>query len=195
MATTGEPVLDGTTTNDQAALDDLDTKTNGNSVPVIVQEIESLSIGDTNHTRTNTKRSKLPYEEPLLPLIDRYIDEPRPLRVAVIGGGMTGILAGILLPSKVPGIILTIYDKNSDFVSWLTENEAHDQMANQPAITRVAPGQKTSTPAFDAIYRLTCTNAPLHPRKTGAMSSRSDMRSSRTGAASLEITTCTATPS
>ena len=52
-----------------------------------------------------------------LPLVDRFIDEPRPLRVAVIGGGLTGILAGILLPAKVPGIELTIYEKNHDFVS------------------------------------------------------------------------------
>ena len=51
-----------------------------------------------------------------LPLIDRYIDEPRQLRVAVIGGGLSGILAGVLLPEKVPGIQLTIYDKNYDFV-------------------------------------------------------------------------------
>src|SRR6478609_7739513 len=51
-----------------------------------------------------------------IPLIDRYIDEPRPLRVAVIGGGLSGILAGVLLPEKVPGIQLSIYDKNYDFV-------------------------------------------------------------------------------
>lgn len=59
-----------------------------------------------------------PYANPKakLPLLDRYIDEPRPLRVAVIGGGLSGILAGVLLPEKVPGIQLTIYDKNYDFV-------------------------------------------------------------------------------
>lgn len=51
-----------------------------------------------------------------LPLLDRYIDEPRQLRVAIIGGGLSGILAGVLLPEKVPGIQLTIYDKNYDFV-------------------------------------------------------------------------------
>lgn len=55
----------------------------------------------------------------ILPLIDRFIDEPRPLRVAVIGGGLTGITAGVLLPQKVPGIQLTIYEKNADFVSTL----------------------------------------------------------------------------
>jgi protoporphyrinogen oxidase len=34
----------------------------------------------------------------------------------VIGGGLTGINAGILLPTKVPGIQLTIFEKNADFV-------------------------------------------------------------------------------
>lgn len=58
--------------------------------------------------------------ELLLPgfsLLDRFIDEPRTLNVAVIGGGLAGILAGILLPRKVPGLNLTIFEKNKDFVS------------------------------------------------------------------------------
>lgn len=62
-------------------------------------------------------KPKNPYELPSVPLIDRFIDEPRSLRVAVIGGGLAGILAGILLPAKVPGIELTIIEKNKDFVS------------------------------------------------------------------------------
>lgn len=49
-------------------------------------------------------------------LVNRFIDEPRALRVAVIGGGLAGILAGILLPAKVPGIQLQIFEKNQDFV-------------------------------------------------------------------------------
>ena len=73
-----------------------------NGLPVGLQKL-SKSQPYANH-QTN------------LPLIDRYIDEPRPLRVAVIGGGLSGILAGVLLPEKVPGIQLTIYDKNYDFV-------------------------------------------------------------------------------
>jgi hypothetical protein len=36
--------------------------------------------------------------------------------VAVIGAGIAGITAGVLLPRKVPGIQLTIFDKNNDVV-------------------------------------------------------------------------------
>lgn len=56
------------------------------------------------------------YSQPKHRLVDRYIDEPRALRVAVIGAGLAGILSGILLPAKVPGIQLSIYDKNADVV-------------------------------------------------------------------------------
>ncbi|KAG8415761.1 hypothetical protein J3458_009582 [Metarhizium acridum] len=64
----------------------------------------------------------LSYELPKVSLIDRFIDEPRPLQVAVIGGGLAGVLAGILLPAKVPGIDLTIIEKNNDFGGTWLEN-------------------------------------------------------------------------
>lgn len=35
----------------------------------------------------------------------------------MIGAGISGINAGILLPIKVPGIQLTIFEKNADVVS------------------------------------------------------------------------------
>lgn len=60
------------------------------------------------------------YANPKHKLIDRYIDEPRELRVAVVGAGLSGVLSGILLPAKVPGIKLTIFDKNADVVSFPT---------------------------------------------------------------------------
>lgn len=56
------------------------------------------------------------YDDYPIKLIERYIDEPRELRVAVIGAGLSGVLAGILLPAKVPGIKLSIYEKNADVV-------------------------------------------------------------------------------
>lgn len=52
-----------------------------------------------------------------LQLENRPVDDLCTLKVAVIGAGLSGILAGILLPAKVPGIELTIFEKNLDVVS------------------------------------------------------------------------------
>ncbi|KAK0712594.1 hypothetical protein B0T26DRAFT_649779 [Lasiosphaeria miniovina] len=62
------------------------------------------------------------YPKSRISLVDRFIDQPRALRVAVIGGGLSGILAGILLPEKVPNIQLTIFEKNRDFGGTWLEN-------------------------------------------------------------------------
>lgn len=40
----------------------------------------------------------------------------------MIGAGIAGITAGVLLPRKVPGIQLTIFDKNSDVVSTVAKS-------------------------------------------------------------------------
>lgn len=56
------------------------------------------------------------YPSSNLVLEDRHIDNVRSLRVVVIGAGLAGITAGILLPVKVPGIKLTILEKNADVV-------------------------------------------------------------------------------
>jgi hypothetical protein len=39
-----------------------------------------------------------------------------PIKVGVIGAGLAGITAGVLLPAKLPGLDLRIYDKNADVV-------------------------------------------------------------------------------
>lgn len=101
--------------------------------PVLVQalqeELVTVNISDTakpqlTATETETQGNKKVenYPEAKISLVDRFIDEPRALRVAVIGGGLTGILAGILLPAKVPNIQLTIYEKNKDFGGTWLEN-------------------------------------------------------------------------
>ncbi|KAH3950567.1 hypothetical protein HBI56_205930 [Parastagonospora nodorum] len=74
--------------------------------------------------RVNT-RPELPIPYPISKLqIDtsHSIDQVRELKVAVIGAGLAGINAGILLPAKVPGIKLTIYEKNTDVSGTWLEN-------------------------------------------------------------------------
>jgi hypothetical protein len=88
------------------ATDDVSTK---GSTPATVQKEAPELLNGT--------ASGIPYPKSRIELLDRFIDEPRPLKVAVIGGGLAGILAGILLPAKVPNIKLTIYEKNHDLVS------------------------------------------------------------------------------
>ncbi|OAA70650.1 Flavin monooxygenase-like protein [Cordyceps fumosorosea ARSEF 2679] len=82
---------------------------NGDQKPIITENTSSGAPHTQNHTTQ-------------LEILDRYIDEPRPLKVAVIGGGLAGILAGVLLPVKVPGIQLTIYEKNKDLGGTWLEN-------------------------------------------------------------------------
>ncbi|CRK16029.1 hypothetical protein BN1723_002208 [Verticillium longisporum] len=79
------------------------------------------------------------YSNPSQKLIDRYIDEPRELRVAVIGAGLSGTLSGILLPVKVPGIKLTIFEKNADVGGTWFEN--------------IYPGVRCDVPAH--VYQAT----------------------------------------
>lgn len=57
-----------------------------------------------------------------LDLLDHHIDDVRSLRVIVIGAGLSGILAGILLPAKVPKIRLTILEKNDELGGTWLEN-------------------------------------------------------------------------
>ena len=89
-------------------------------VPVPDPVSVAVETPATNGTESILAQKKpFSYDDPeneFVSLVDRFIDEPRPLRVAVVGGGLSGVLAGILLPAKVPGIQLTIYEKNADFV-------------------------------------------------------------------------------
>ncbi|KAL1957480.1 hypothetical protein VTO42DRAFT_5943 [Malbranchea cinnamomea] len=55
-------------------------------------------------------------------LEDHPVDAVRSLRVAVVGAGISGITAGILFPVRVPGINLTIYEKNNEVGGTWLEN-------------------------------------------------------------------------
>ncbi len=53
----------------------------------------------------------------------RCIDDYRPLRVIVVGAGISGILASIRLPQRIPNLSLQIYEKNSDIGGTWFENK------------------------------------------------------------------------
>ncbi|OBT49079.1 hypothetical protein VE00_00175 [Pseudogymnoascus sp. WSF 3629] len=74
-----------------------------------------------------------PGEKPKFELEDHPIDSVPALRVAVIGAGISGITAGVLLPAKVPGIDLTIYEKNSDVGGTWLENTYPGVRCDVPA--------------------------------------------------------------
>ncbi|KAJ9145523.1 FAD/NAD(P)-binding domain-containing protein [Pleurostoma richardsiae] len=84
--------------------------------------LPSRDAATANGQTPLNENSEAGYPKSRIGLVDRFIDEPRPLRVAVIGGGLAGINAGILLQAKVPGIQLTIYEKNKDFGGTWLEN-------------------------------------------------------------------------
>ena len=96
----------------------------GTKKGVIVTEIENGSASSSSPI-TDDQDSDWVYPHPTdFKLTEVPIDEIRELKVAVIGCGLSGITAGILLPAKVPGINLTIFDKNSDVVSLRSQSRS-----------------------------------------------------------------------
>ena len=53
----------------------------------------------------------------------RSIDDASPLKVIVVGAGVSGILAGIRFPQRVKDIELVIYDKNEEIGGTWFENK------------------------------------------------------------------------
>lgn len=49
-------------------------------------------------------------------LEEHPVDTNRPIKVGIVGAGLAGVTAGVLLPAKLPGIDLRIFDKNADVV-------------------------------------------------------------------------------
>jgi hypothetical protein len=93
-----------------------------------VSAIQELANGDVDaptNTHQFAKSSKISpnYPKTDFQLEDRYIDEPRSLRVVVIGAGLAGITSTILLQAKVPGIQLTVFEKSLDVAGTWYENK------------------------------------------------------------------------
>ncbi|KAL4745502.1 hypothetical protein BDW72DRAFT_208140 [Aspergillus terricola var. indicus] len=47
-------------------------------------------------------------------LEEHPVDERLPIKAIVVGAGITGVTAGVLLPAKVPGLSLAIHERHSD---------------------------------------------------------------------------------
>ncbi|KAF9889365.1 hypothetical protein FE257_007475 [Aspergillus nanangensis] len=59
---------------------------------------------------------------PAFEIEEHPIDQIRPIKVGIVGAGLSGITAGVLLPAKLPGLDLRIYDKNADVGGTWFEN-------------------------------------------------------------------------
>jgi cation diffusion facilitator CzcD-associated flavoprotein CzcO len=97
----------------------------------------SVSInGDQKPATPSQERNGISphYPQVSFQLEDRYIDEPRSLRVVVIGAGLAGINAGILFPIKGPGIQLTIFEKNLDVAGTWYENKYPGVQCDIPSL-------------------------------------------------------------
>jgi len=53
---------------------------------------------------------------------ERSVDESRPLRVIIIGAGISGILSCIRFTQRIPNLDLCIYEKNADIGGTWFEN-------------------------------------------------------------------------
>ncbi|KAL4796343.1 hypothetical protein BDV19DRAFT_388479 [Aspergillus venezuelensis] len=81
-------------------------------IPLATEPQPKFELGYKNN---NVSRPAFQIEE-------HPIDQVRPIKVGVIGGGLSGITAGVLLPAKLPGLDLRIYDKNADLGGTWFEN-------------------------------------------------------------------------
>lgn len=79
---------------------------------------------DVLHTKPKTHTQRLASEFPpplrtvfpAFELEDHPVDQRRAIKAIVTGAGISGVTAGILLPAKVPGLDLVIYERASDVV-------------------------------------------------------------------------------
>lgn len=80
----------------------------------------TLHLDSPGQIEQENTRPELPIKYPISKLqldSNHCIDHVKEIKVAVIGAGLAGINAGMILPHKVPGLKLTIFEKNEDVVS------------------------------------------------------------------------------
>ncbi|KAL3470479.1 hypothetical protein BJX99DRAFT_267395 [Aspergillus californicus] len=92
-----------------------ETTTPGPKTGYATFERKLPAIGITGIKDQDYEHKSLPRTiDPPFILEDHPVDERAPIKAIVVGAGITGVTAGVLLPVKVPGLQLTIYERHSD---------------------------------------------------------------------------------
>ena len=118
----GHTIEPGVSTR-QASNNDVAAGLQSEKAPLVVNAsatpVPPVTLAEKGHLPFRQRQAGpgIPYPTTDFQLENHPVDEVRKLKVAVIGAGLSGILAGVLLPIKVPGIELTIFEKNADIVS------------------------------------------------------------------------------
>lgn len=66
---------------------------------------------------------------------NRAVNATRPIRVVVMGAGISGILAAIRFPQRIQNLSLTVYEKNADIGGTWLENRYPGCACDIPAHT------------------------------------------------------------
>lgn len=99
---------------------DIKPSLNGNGIDHIpTPALHDLKTAPVTEVKSIPQDSttEAPPTKPQFELEEHPVDQVRDIKVGVIGAGLSGVLAGALLPAKLPGLDLRIYDKNPDVVS------------------------------------------------------------------------------
>jgi len=162
----------------------------------LVSQVEKKLVFDSQpvkdvetSTPTIAERPSLRTVFPPLVLEEHPIDTVPRIKVVVIGAGIAGINAGILLPRKVPDIDLVILERHADLVGLGFYCTVHPFKNPMLIPHRVEPGIPTSTQASNATSHPTSTRAPLHRKPPGPRITHLVLRSRHTGRRSLRSTT------
>ncbi|RFU30934.1 hypothetical protein B7463_g5425, partial [Scytalidium lignicola] len=103
--------------------------------PLLDTEVVDVStLNLKSDAQTKVAPDAAVYSQPLkFDLEDHAIDDIPPIKVAIIGAGLSGITAGALLPVKVPSLQLTIFEKNPEVGGTWYENSFPGVRCDIPA--------------------------------------------------------------
>jgi len=169
----------------------------------LVSQVQSTTISDSQPVKNveNVEPPKIAEKASLRTVFPEFVIEEHPIdefpriKVVVVGAGMSGINAGILLPRKVPNIDLVILERHSDLVRLhLLQRFSRHKLI----LPREERGTPTNIRASNVISQATSTKAPSRLKQPGPRTTPPAPRSRNTGRRSPKSTmprsTSTTTP-